>query len=286
MKTGINKPIKIIYFTDPICSTCWVIQPILRKLKIEYGEYVDILYHMGGLLPSWDNYNRGGIKVPSDAAQHWNETSELYNIPIDGDIWIEDPLESSYPPSIAFKAAQLQDNDKAISFLRLIQEMVFIGKKNIAKWNNLEKAALLCNLDTTQLLIDMIGRGQDLFNDDIELSEQLCITTLPKLLFYANDEILCKLQGVLSYEQFEKAILNHLPYISKNEINKDPEWIFSQFSTMTESEFSFLLNISLEEGKSVLGKLAAEDKIKIHKGRNGLLYIANAAVQYHIEEIF
>jgi hypothetical protein len=64
-------------------------QPILRKLKIEYGEYVEILYHMGGLLPSWDNYNRGVIKVPLDAAQHWNETSEIYNVPIDGDIWIE-----------------------------------------------------------------------------------------------------------------------------------------------------------------------------------------------------
>jgi len=261
-------------------------QPILRKLKIEYGEYVEILYHMGGLLPSWADYNRGGIKVPLDAAQHWNETSEIYNVPIDGDIWIEDPLESSYPASIAFKAAQLQDNDKALSFFRLIQEMVFIGKMNIAKWNILEKAALLCNLDTAQLLIDMIGSGNELFNDDIELSEQLGIATLPTLLFYADDEIVCKLKGVLSYAQFEKAILNHLPYISKNMVNKDPEWIFSQFSTITESEFSFLLDISLEEGKAILGKLAGEDKIKIHKGRNGILYIANTAVQYHTEEIF
>jgi predicted DsbA family dithiol-disulfide isomerase len=260
-------------------------QPILRKLKIEYGEHVEILYHMGGLLPSWDNYNRAGIKVPLDVAQHWDETSEIYNVPIDGDIWIEDPLESSYPPSIAFKAAQLQDNDKAISFLRLIQELVFIGKKNITKWNILEKAALLIGLDAAQLLRDMIGSGQELFNDDIELSEQLGITTLPTLLFYADDEIVCKLKGTLNYAQFEKAILNHLPYISKNVVNKDPEWIFSQFSTITESEFSFLLDISLEEGKAILGKLAAEDKIKIHKSRNGLLYLANSVAQYHIEEI-
>lgn len=286
MNTVSKKPIKIVYFTDPICSTCWVMQPILRKLKIEYGEYVDILYHMGGLLPSWDNYNRGGIKVPLDAAKHWDETSEIYNTPLDGDIWIEDPLESSYPPSIAFKAAQLQDNDKAISFLRLIQEMVFIGKKNIAKWNIIEKAALLCNLDTSQLLIDIIGSGNELFNDDLELSEQLGITTLPTLLFFADDEIVSKLKGDLNYAQFEKAILNHLPYISKNEVIKDPEWVFSQFSTMTESEFSFLLDISLEEGKTILGKLAAAHKIKIHKGRNGLLYITNTAVQYQMEEVF
>ncbi|MPT36198.1 MAG: DsbA family protein, partial [Flavobacterium sp.] len=30
-----NKPIKIIYYTDPICSSCWGIEPQLRKLKLE-----------------------------------------------------------------------------------------------------------------------------------------------------------------------------------------------------------------------------------------------------------
>jgi hypothetical protein len=42
----------------------------------------------------------------------------------DGDIWLEDPLPSSYPPSIAFKAAQMQDGDLAILFLRRIKEML------------------------------------------------------------------------------------------------------------------------------------------------------------------
>ena len=32
-----EKQIKILYFTDPICSSCWGIEPQLRKLKLEYG---------------------------------------------------------------------------------------------------------------------------------------------------------------------------------------------------------------------------------------------------------
>jgi predicted DsbA family dithiol-disulfide isomerase len=44
-----DKPLKVQYFTDPICSTCWVVQPMLRRLKLEYGEYFDIDYRMGGL---------------------------------------------------------------------------------------------------------------------------------------------------------------------------------------------------------------------------------------------
>ncbi|NBU05819.1 MAG: hypothetical protein EBT39_05670, partial [Sphingobacteriia bacterium] len=153
----IQKKLKILYFTDPVCSSCWVIEPILRKLKMEYGDYLEIEYRMGGLLPSWKNYERGNIKIPSDAAKHWHEVSKLHDVPIDGDIWFEDPLSSSFPPSIAFKAAQLQSEYKALKFLRIIKEMVFIDKKNITKWDLIEEAALNAGLDSVVLLNDISG---------------------------------------------------------------------------------------------------------------------------------
>ncbi|MFM8486364.1 MAG: DsbA family protein, partial [Bacteroidota bacterium] len=113
IKAGIAtpKPVKVIYFTDPICSSCWGIEPQLRKLKLEYGDNLEIEYRMGGLLPDW-SYNSGGISKPSDVAHHWDEVSIHYDMPIDGDVWLEDPLDSSYPPSIAFKAAEMQDDKK------------------------------------------------------------------------------------------------------------------------------------------------------------------------------
>ena len=127
-----KKPVKVMYYTDPICSTCWGIEPQLRKLKLEYGGVLDIEYRMGGLLPDW-SYNSGGISEPSDVAPHWDEVSKYYDMPIDGDVWLEDPLHSSFPPSIAFKAAQLQSETKALSFLRRIREMVFLEKKSVAE---------------------------------------------------------------------------------------------------------------------------------------------------------
>ena len=112
----------------------------MRKLKLEYGDQLEVIYKMGGLLPDW-SYNSGGISKPSDVAHHWDEVSIYYDMPIDGDVWLEDPLPSSYPPSIAFKAAQMQNEDKAILFLREIREMVFLEKKNITKWEHIALAA-------------------------------------------------------------------------------------------------------------------------------------------------
>src|SRR5690606_19677226 len=77
-----QKAVKLIYFTDPICSSCWGIEPQLRKLKLEYGNSVEIDYRMGGLLPDW-SYNSGGIGKPSDVASHWHEVSAHYDMPID-----------------------------------------------------------------------------------------------------------------------------------------------------------------------------------------------------------
>ena len=156
-----KRPIKIVYYTDPICSSCWGIEPQLRKLKLEYSSNIEVEYRMGGLLPDW-SYNSGGISKPSDVAHHWDEVSVYYDMPIDGDVWLEDPLQSSYPPSIAFKAAQMQDQDKAILFLREIREMVFLKKKNIAKWEHLESAAKSVGLDVGKFREDYNGKAKEL----------------------------------------------------------------------------------------------------------------------------
>ena len=71
-----KKTVKIIYFTDPICSSCWGIEPQLRKLKLEYGDNIEIEYRMGGLLKDW-SYNSGGISKPSDVA-HLNSSHDFY----------------------------------------------------------------------------------------------------------------------------------------------------------------------------------------------------------------
>ncbi|MFN7831985.1 MAG: DsbA family protein, partial [Bacteroidota bacterium] len=159
------KPVRIVYFTDPICSSCWGIEPQLRKLKLEYGDDLEIEYRMGGLLPDW-SYNSGGISKPSDVAHHWDEVSVHYDMPIDGDVWLEDPLDSSYPPSIAFKAAEIQDSRKALLFMRIIREMVFLQKKNITRWEHLEVAAVASGLDPVQMKKDMEGKARDLFQED------------------------------------------------------------------------------------------------------------------------
>ena len=270
---AIQKPVKVIYYTDPICSSCWGIEPQLRKLKLEYGSTIDIEYRMGGLLPDW-SYNSGGISKPSDVAHHWDEVSKHYDMPIDGDVWLEDPLSSSYPPSIAFKAAELQDKAKAILFLREIREMVFLQKKNITRWEHLAAAATKAGLNATQMQQDMDGRAKTLFNEDLELGRKLGVRGFPTMFFTDSAGRQEMVYGSKPYSVYEAAILKLYPQSEKKAFNKDWRHLFMIYPSLTAREFSELSGMTRNEAGNFLQQRGNEGQLKKLETKNGILWMA------------
>lgn len=266
-----EKPIRVIYFTDPICSSCWGIEPQLRRLKLEYGEYIHIEYYMGGLLPDW-SYNKGGISKPSDVAHHWDEMSGYYEMPIDGDVWLEDPLHSSYPPSIAFKAAQMQDELKAVLFMRRIREMVFLEKKNITKWEYISKAALESGLDTIKLKFDYENDAKKKFQDDLTLAQNLGVRGFPTLFFVDESNVQVKVYGSKPYKVFEEAVLKLNKDVTKNIYSVRISDLFATYKTLTTKEYSVLKGISFEEAEKELVLMHQNKLLKKFTTKNGTLW--------------
>lgn len=268
-----KKPIKIVYFTDPICSSCWGIEPQLRKLKLEYGDYFEIDYHMGGLLPSWDVYSSGGISKPSDVASHWEEAGDHYEMPIDGDVWFEDPFDSSYPPSIAVKAAELQGKEKGVSFMRRLREMLFLEKKNITKWEHMQQAAREVGLDTFQFKADYEGKAKELFQEDLNLGKQLGVRGFPTLFFTDENNNQALVYGFRPYEAYEETIKKIVPNAQKKAYDNSPLGVFSYFDTLMTKEFAVLTGTDLESAERTLNGLLNDGKISYFKSKNGVLWI-------------
>ncbi len=267
-----EKPVKVIYFTDPICSSCWGIEPQLRKMKLEYGENIEIEYRMGGLLPDW-SYNSGGINKPSDVGPHWDEVSLHYDMPIDGDIWTEDPLHSSYPPSLAFKAAQLQDTKKAILFLREMREMLFLQKKNITKWEHLTVAARNSDLDVDQLKADFEGGVKTLFEEDLKLAKEYGVRGFPTIFFVNANGDRETVYGSRPYPFYETAILKLAPNVSKAEYDRDWRSLFTKFRSLTAKEFSELSGTRRSESEGILDELVLNGELGKLTTKNGSLWL-------------
>ena len=266
-----EKSIKLIYYTDPICSSCWGIEPQLRKLKLEYGNAIEIDYRMGGLLPDW-SYNSGGIDKPADVASHWDEVSVHYDMPIDGDLWLEDPLDSSYPPSIAFKAAQMQDEQKALLFMREIREMVFLQKKNIAKWEHLKVAAKTVGLNVEQFETDFEGKAKTLFEDDLKLGKELGVRGFPTLFFMDDAGNKETVYGTRPYAFYEMAILKLNPNATKSEYSKNWETLFSKYHSLTPKEYAELSGTPRNESENKLNELSEKGALKKFTTKNGSLW--------------
>lgn len=253
-----NKPVKAIYFSDPVCSACWGLEPVLGKLKLEYGDTLDIEYRMGGLLPNWEAM---GSITPARIATHVEEMGRHFEMPMNGKVWAQDPPHSSFPPSIAFKAAQMQDATKALRFLRRLREMLFVEATNIAQWENIVAAATDCGLDTAQLQRDYESKAGELFDEDMELARQLGVKGFPTLIFSNALGKRETLQGAKPYAAFEQAIANVYPAANKQAYPADWQPIFARQATLATKEFAVIGNISMADANRQLETLAKEGKI-------------------------
>ncbi len=244
------KKIHLLYFTDPICSTCWTLQPQIRKLKLLYSDIIEIEYCMGGLLPKWENFDRGGIKTKDDAFNLWKRLAENFDMPINADVWENDPIDSSFPPSIAFKAAQIQDTDKAVIFLRRLTEQLFFKGVNITQEKVIMTEAYEAGLDIAKLKRDLTLRAKELFDADLKLAEQLSISSLPTFIFTDRYDRSIVLTGYQTFEEMESALTQLLTERPEVNLPLSSKEIFDKFISLTAQEFSFLTNQSME--KSIL----------------------------------
>ena len=257
-----QKPVKLLYFTDPICSSCWGIEPQLRKLKQEYGDQFEIEYRMGGLLKSWNEYGGNDVNGPQSVAKHWEEAGAYYQMPVNGEVWNEDPLHSSYPPSIAFKAAQLQGNDKAAKFLRRIKEMVFLEKKNITRLEHLKQAAEAVGLDTAQFERDYEQKAPALFEEDLSMARAWGVRGFPTIYFIDEEDNRFKVYGSKPYHVYEQALLKLVSGEVSKTVPASFETIFEGFNTVTLKEFALFYDLELEKAETILHGFEQQNKVE------------------------
>ena len=126
-----KKPLELYMFIDPLCPECWALEPILKKLYIEYGRYFSMKYILSGRIANLNHRKKKNYEVIADL---WEKTASRSGMSCDGNLWLENPVASPYVASIAIKAAELQGRRAGLRFLRKLQELLFIDKQNISQY--------------------------------------------------------------------------------------------------------------------------------------------------------
>lgn len=209
-----NNKIIITNFTDPVCTWCWGSEPIFRKLQTHFKDKIEFKFIMGGLVKDardFMNYKSADFtKFNKQIANHWLEANARHKMPVNAQNFdlFSSEFASSYPQSIAYKAAQLIDKQKADEFLYLLRFSVAARALKISHENVLIQLANECNLDISKFLeyIDN-GVAKEEFQKDLEFTKRYMVSGFPTFLISYNGEELM-LKGFNRYENFKSIIEN------------------------------------------------------------------------------
>lgn len=202
-----KKSIELYYVTDPICSHCWALEPTLRRFKEQYGHYFNFHTVMGGLLEKWHDGPvdpANGIFKPADVAGHWREVGEHSRMPIDGSLMIDNPIQSSYPPSRVYKIIQKNHgNEKANEYLRRAREELFAFNKNIAENSIMIEIVNGVGLDGAAIVEEAEEQiGHQLLNEDFALSRNLGVRGFPTIVMINEEKKGLKVAGNRPFEYY------------------------------------------------------------------------------------
>lgn len=202
--------VKIEYFTDPLYSYCFAFEPLLQRLIEEHGYKFELEYRFGGLLPNWDGFmdEGNGISSPKDVAEHWEHVGDMTGVPINGDVWLNDPISSSYPASIACIAVKHFGNDLFERYLKKVRQKAFVKCKNIAKESVLCETAVDIGIDEKEFLYQYhSAKATSDFELDLKYASEKGVNVFPTLLFCGTNKTFV-LEGFLPYDKYVKTLDN------------------------------------------------------------------------------
>ena len=208
--------IQIYYFTDPVCSHCYVMEPVLSKLLLKYGHRIDYTVIMGGMLEKWDDFGdaANNIQQAGDVYAHWREVSLQTHMPIKASVWLRDPIASSYPASKVFNMAEEMYPEHKQRFLRRIREAAFVFDENIARPEVLAAIADEMGFDSAELLRRAESdEGSQLLKQDLHTTGAMGVRAFPTLMIGRADDYEV-IVGSVEFERLQEIVLRYLPDIT------------------------------------------------------------------------
>lgn len=257
-----KKPLELFMFIDPLCPECWALEPIIKKLIIEYGRYFSIKHVLSGRLASLNIGKKHGYE---NMAEHWEKTATRSGMSCDGSLWFENPISSPHLASIAIKAAELQGRKSGIRFLRKLQEVLFLDKQNVSSFDVLKGCAKNTGLDVAEFINDIHSdSAAKAFQCDLKITSEMDVQEIPTLVFFnehIEDEGI-KVTGFYPYEVYEQIIEEML---AEKPERMDPppiETFIKYFKFVASKEIAVVYNLTINEAEREMKKLQLKQMVE------------------------
>lgn len=270
-----KKPVEIYVFIDPLCPQCWGMEPVLKKLQMEYGPIISIKHVLTGKLvtPSFQKE----LQAPSQLADVWEKTASRTGMSCDGDLWLTNAIPSTMPynASLAIKAAELQGKKNGIRFLRKLREYLFLKKKNISEIDILVECAEASGIDPQEFLQDINSEAAaKAFQCDLKITQEMDVQEIPSLVIF-NEKIEdegIKISGIYPYEVYISILSEIIPDMPDPEPLPDIEYFVRFFNLVATREIAVVYNMKESEVEKEMKKLQLRQLVQRIPGKQGTFW--------------
>ncbi|MEK4801461.1 ClpXP adapter SpxH family protein [Oceanobacillus sp. FSL K6-0118] len=236
-----SKPIEMYVFIDPLCPNCWYFEPYIKKFSLEYGRFFTIQQILS---PS---INRDQLSCRKSSYSSNNFT-----------------VSNPWIVSFAIKAAEIQGKRAGKTFLRKLQEHLFLRNLDISNEQILMEIAREAKLDLEEFVEDMhSATARKAFQSDVQLRHEMEIDITPTVVFFnhSNDDQGIKIVGLYPYEVYE-FILQETLQITPIPSEKPPlEEFLKRHNMVRSKEISIVYDWSLSKTEKELKKLQFRQRV-------------------------
>lgn len=267
-----TKPLEIYIFIDPLCPECWALEPIIKKLIIEYGHYFTLKYVVSTDLKSLNGFCKSKFE---QLAKSWEKTATRTGMSCDGSLWFESPIHSPHLAFIAIKAAEMQGRRSGTKFLRKLREVLFLEKQNITDLEVLKECAQTVGLDVDEFLRDIHSENAiRAFQCDIRITAEMGVNQIPSLVFFNQniDDVGLKITGDYPYEIYEQIVQELTNHTAKKSSLPSIEVFMASFKFVATKEIAVVFNLSMEAAEKELKKLQWKNIVQEIPVKHGVFW--------------
>lgn len=259
---GEKKPLEIYLFIDPLCPECWALEPVIKKLLIEYGRFFTLKHVLSGKLATLNIRKKQKLET---IAHTWERTASRSGMSCDGSLWLENPIPAPYAASIAIKAAELQGKRAGIRFLRKLQELLFLEKQNISDVAVLVECAKSVGLDIDEFIKDLHSNSAaKAFQCDLKITSEMDVQEVPTLVFFNEniEEEGIKISGCYPYSIYVELIYEMLGFCPEPAPPPPLESFLSHFKFVATKEIAVVYDLDVQEVEKEMKKLQLKQKVE------------------------
>jgi predicted DsbA family dithiol-disulfide isomerase len=258
-----DKQVSVIHFTAPTCWWSWGYEPVFNRLKLVYGDQINLLTLYGAVYEDVEEYKKG-YELDDPGMVAWaKESQQIMGMPMHLNYRFDRMPKNLLPATLAIMAAERQGGEKGHRLYRALLRRNIVEDQDVTQQSTILEAIREAGLDETRFKRDW----SDVASLKADLEKQGEGAPPVHVGFYNIAVTDGHGRTVYLDQKFQPAVVEEaIDYLSDGRLKKsNPTDVFSYLqahgpASLVEVERVF--NLSSEDALVELRRLEKLDKIK------------------------